>query len=245
MRLDPAKLLETAERLSRRIDERFPSSGLHGVSEKLVARAAEADDISAAIRRPSIPLRVLSAAVITLIVAGAVGAVWVSTRGSADSAHFGLADLIQVSEALVNDVLLLGAAIWFFVMLERRTKRARVLDAVAVLRTLAHLIDVHQLAKSPEALGERARDTASSPERPLAPWQLGRYLDYCSEMLSLTGKSGALYADAFDDARALEAVTDLETLTVGLQRKIWQKLVLLESRAARLKLPIVVDEHAD
>jgi hypothetical protein len=241
LRLDPDKLRATAEQLARRIDERFPGSGLHAVCVKLVARAAHADEVCVAIRKPNLGMRVLSASVITLIVAGAIGAAVVSFQ-IGGSERFGLGELIQVSEALVNDLILLGAAIYFFVMLERRAKRGRVIEAVSDLRSLAHLIDVHQLAKTPETLG-RHRQTASSPKRSLAPWELGRYLDYCSEMLSLTGKVGALYADAFEDSQALEAVTDLEELTIGLQRKIWQKLVTLESRAARLKIPMAADDE--
>jgi hypothetical protein len=49
-------------------------------------------------------------------------------------------------------------------------------------------------------------------------------------MLSLTGKIAALYSDGFDDPEAVDAVTDLEALTNALQHKIWQKIVLLESR---------------
>lgn len=241
LRLDPEKLRATAEQLARRIDERFPDSGLHGVCLKLVARTAHADETCAAIRRPNLGMRLLSASVITLIVAGTIGAAVVSLQ-MGGSERFGLGELIQVSEALVNDIILLGAAIWFFVSLERRAKRRRVIAAVSDLRSLAHLIDVHQLAKGPETLG-RHRETASSPKRMLSPWELGRYLDYCSEMLSLTGKVAALYADAFEDSEALEAVTDVEELTIGLQRKIWQKLVTLESRAARLKIPMGADDE--
>jgi hypothetical protein len=185
-------------------------------------------------------MRVLSASVISFIVAAAIGAAVLSAE-LGGSEHVALAELIQVSEALVNDIILLGAAIWFFAMLERRQKRGRVVEAVSDLRSLAHLIDAHQLAKTPETLGLH-RETASSPKRTLAPWELGRYLDYCSEMLSLTGKVAALYADAFNDSEALEAVTDVEELTVSLQAKIWQKLVTLESRAARLKIPMAAEE---
>ena len=57
--------------------------------------------------------------------------------------------------------------------------------------------------------------------------------EVCSEMLSLTGKVAALYGDAFENPEALEAVNDLETLCIGLQRKIWQKIIILESRSRR------------
>ena len=60
-------------------------------------------------------------------------------------------------------------------------------------------------------------------------FELSRYLDYCSEALSLTGKVAALYVQPFDDPVALDAVSEVEQLTTGLSRKIWQKLTVLFS----------------
>ena len=63
--------------------------------------------------------------------------------------------------------------------------------------------------------------------------QLGRYLDYCSEMLSLTSKLAALYVQRFDDSVVLQAVNEVESLTNGLSRKVWQKITILEAAASR------------
>ena len=57
--------------------------------------------------------------------------------------------------------------------------------------------------------------------------ELGRYLDYCSELLSLTSKIAALFVERFDDPVTLGAVTEIETLTAGLSRKVWQKISML------------------
>ena len=54
--------------------------------------------------------------------------------------------------------------------------------------------------------------------------QVERYLDYCSEMLSLVGKTAALCAEESRDSVILETVSTIENLTVGLSRKIWQKI---------------------
>ena len=43
--------------------------------------------------------------------------------------------------------------------------------------------------------------------------QLVRYLDYYSELLSLTGKLAALYIQWFDDEITLSAANDIENLT--------------------------------
>ena len=54
-----------------------------------------------------------------------------------------------------------------------------------------------------------------------------RYLNYCSEMLSLIGKVAALYVQDFDDEVAVAAVNELEDLTTALSSKIWQKIMIL------------------
>ena len=39
----------------------------------------------------------------------------------------------------------------------------------------------------------------------------------------------AVYAQRFDDAVVLASVNEVENLATGLSRKIWQKLVILET----------------
>jgi hypothetical protein len=73
--------------------------------------------------------------------------------------------------------------------------------------------------------------TASSPgaaQQISDPFLLGRYLDYCSELLALIAKIGALYAESLDDPAAVAAVDEIEDLTNGLSNKIWQKLIVLD-----------------
>ena len=86
---------------------------------------------------------------------------------------------------------------------------------------------MHQLTKDPERMLERYRQTDHSPAEAMSPLELNRYLDYCTEMLSLIGKIAALYVQRFDDSMAVAAVSEVEQLTTGLSRKIWQKIVLL------------------
>lgn len=230
-RLDSLKIMSTAELLARRIRERFPDSGLSRLGEELVELASHAKETSEWIERPNTKLRALSVSVVTLIVAASVFAVVASVRIGHQGSNFGLPELVQVTEAAVNDLVLLGAAIFFLFSVERRAKRAKVFQAVQQLRTMAHLVDVHQLTKNPEVLEGDYAPTESSPVRRMTAFQLNRYLDYCTEMLSLVGKIAALYCEGFDDEEAVEAVTDLEQMTIGLQRKIWQKIVVLERRS--------------
>jgi hypothetical protein len=227
-KLDADRIQKTSERLERRISERFPEAGLLRVARQLVELASRAKATTLWIEKPNAGLRALSFGTIGTILVATIAIVVASVRSTGGLRDIG--DVVQSLEAGMNGLVLLGAAIWFFVSIETRIKRGRVLKALHELRTLAHLIDVHQLTKDPDMLSAGAPRTESSPERTLTPWQLGRYLDYCTEMLSLTGKIAALYSDGFEDPEAVDAVTDLEALTNALQHKIWQKIVLIESR---------------
>ena len=85
-----------------------------------------------------------------------------------------------------------------------------------------------------------AARTSSSPDRDLTPFELVRYLDYCSEMLSLTAKLAALYAEKLSDPVVLEAVGDIERLTSDLSGKIWQKITIVQSLEGRdMPLPSI------
>jgi hypothetical protein len=61
-----------------------------------------------------------------------------------------------------------------------------------------------------------------------SPAHLAHYLDYCSEVLSLTSKLAALYLKGFDDHVVIGAVNEIEQLAAGLSRKIWQKIMILD-----------------
>jgi hypothetical protein len=137
-------------------------------------------------------------------------------------------ELVQAIESGVNDLVFIGIALFFLVTVEARIKRHRALKAIHELRAIAHIIDMHQLTKDPDNVLGRGPDTASSPKRSLTAFELTRYLDYCSELLSISSKVAALYVQQFDDPVTLSAVNDVEELTNGLSRKIWQKIIILE-----------------
>lgn len=232
--LRPAEIVETIDVLRRRIQERFPDSGLfqvacelHRISQESVIRAQR-------IRRPNIPLR-LGIFVLAVLVAGLIwqGARYIRMNDEVlELEHF-----VQSVEASLGSAVFIGAAIVFLFSLELRMKRARALDAVRELRSLAHIIDMHQLTKDPERITHGGNRTASSPKRTMTPFELGRYLDYCSELLSLTSKTGALYVQEFPDPVAIEAVDRLTNLTTDLSRNIWQKIMILETTIAPATAP--------
>jgi hypothetical protein len=81
---------------------------------------------------------------------------------------------------------------------------------------------MHQLTKDPASL--LAEPTPASPERRLSQVELVRYLDYCSEMLSLAAKVAAVYAQSTKDPQVVSAASDVQQLTANLSAKVWQKI---------------------
>ena len=224
--LDASLIVQTVERLESRIAERFPGSGLSAVCHDLVETARETASHVEALARPYYGLRVLAGAVAFL---GIAAEVYV-----ASFVHWGAvidrADAVGLSQGLdsaVNLLLLSFAAIWFVMTAEARLKRRAVLKDMYVLRSLAHVVDMHQLTKDPTVLLGSAAPTASSPERRMSEFELSRYLDYCGEMLALIAKLAALYAGPSRDGEVIAAVGEVEELTSDLGRKIWQKIMIL------------------
>lgn len=137
-------------------------------------------------------------------------------------------ELAQGIESFINDIVFVGIAVFFLLTIETRIKRRRVLRHISQFRSIAHVIDMHQLTKDPERVRKRLVDTTSSPAVDLTPVLLSRYLDYCSEMLSVLGKLAAICVQRLDDAATLAAVNDIEDFTTGLSRKVWQKIMIIE-----------------
>ena len=223
-RLDPEQIGQTIDRLCGRIESRFPDSGLGRVGHDLGLIAAATRQRILWIARPILGLRVAVACLIILIAALVFVAV---ADVRTPNEPLKLVEFVQGLESGINDVILVGAGIFFLVTAERRIKRRRALSAINELRAIAHLIDMHQLTKDPEWVLGRGEQTGVLVPREMSRFELSRYLDYCSEMLSLTSKVAALHIQDFDDEVALAAVNEVEDLTTGLSQKIWQKLMIL------------------
>ena len=170
------------------------------------------------------PLRLLGA----LLAAASVGLLLYAGSSLRATRPETFQGFIELLEPALGSAVFIGAFLLFVWSLEIRWKRRRALAALHELRSLAHVVDMHQLTKDPERSRGAGPDTESSPKRELTPFLLGRYLDYCGELLALLSKVAALYAQAFEDDVALTAVDQIEGLTTGLQRKIWQKIMLLD-----------------
>ena len=226
-RLDAGEIIATAERLARRVAERFPGFGLAKVAERLVEIARRTEGEALRLATPNVPIRIAVGAVLlvgalafTFLIAALIPGKQVSGE---------VIPLVQAAESTMNIAILVGLGVLALTRLESRWKRGHALASLHALRSLAHVIDMHQLTKDPNA--ERlAEPTANSPKRSLTPAQLERYLDYCSEMLALIGKLSALYAQSHGDQHVGQSVNEIEVLTTNLSRKIWQKIAIIAER---------------
>jgi len=224
--LSAGSILGTLDRLEARVRERFPGRGLTHVCAELgrIARVhvGRIDDVT----RPHLLLRGMVALV---LLAGLTAAGF----GVDQKIRQLMVDPDEVMsfggiEAIANILILMGASVWFLLNLEARIKRAQALASLHELRSIAHVIDMHQLTKDPASL-LGAGPTASSPERDLSPSDLMRYLDYCTEMLSLTGKLAALYMQSVRDEVVIHTVNEIEGLTTNLSSKMWQKIMIIRT----------------
>jgi hypothetical protein len=235
-RLDPVLIIKTLETLEQRIEERFSRAGLANVCRDLLALAKETTDRADNITRPHIFLRlVIWLAIFAGLAMLAAVAQLIFTGTKANDDLFGT---LQGIDSGFNIVVLMGASLFFVSSLETRWKQRSALAALHEFRSIVHVIDMHQLTKDPSMLA--AVHTSSSPDRGLSPFELIRYLDYCSEMLSLTAKLAALYAEKLSDPVVVDTVGDIERLTSDLSGKIWQKITIVQSLEGRdIPLPSV------
>jgi hypothetical protein len=224
--LDPAQIIDTAERLEARIAARFPEAGLRRVAAELVSLSRDLARSAKELERPIWWVRLTTAAA---VIAGAGVFVFVGTILPFDRlAEGGASESVQGIEASINTILLAGLGLLALTQAEERIKRQRVFRELHGLRSLIHVIDMHQLTKDPNVLKPGYKPTEKSPQRITDRTDLASYLDYCSEMLSITGKVAALFAQSVNDAVVIEAVNDIEAIGSSLSRKIWQKITLIE-----------------
>ncbi|CAN1723893.1 conserved protein of unknown function [Hyphomicrobium sp. 1Nfss2.1] len=217
-------VVETLSILGQRINERFPNSGLLRVCEELTRMAEQTTERAEKIARPNI---LLLAGSWGLVAFGAAMIVWLGSKALTLEASTELTNVMQGVDAAVSLLIVLGGVAFYLSTLEGRLRRGAVLKALHEFRSIAHVIDMHQLTKDPSALG--GPRTSSSPERDMTRYELVRYLSYCSEMLSLASKAAAVYAEKIDDTAVVDAVSDIERLSTDLSQKIWQKITLVET----------------
>lgn len=226
------RIIMTVDLLAERIAWRLPGRGLNRVVAELRDAAATAITETERLAKPNVPLRVAVALVLVTMlgVLFKIAVTYLHINETPDAFS-----MLEGIDAAISTVVYLGVLIVFLITVEQRLKRRRALRDLQELRVLAHVIDMHQLSKDPERLIHKELITfedGTPAVDHLTPYQMGRYLDFCSEMLSLVGKVSVLYVQDLQDEVVLNAVDEIERLTTGLSQKIWQKIMILDQIVA-------------
>jgi hypothetical protein len=231
-RIDPQLVHETIVALEARIGHSFPQSGLRKVAQEFVEVSADTAGRIDRIQRRSTIVRIV-AWLLSIVIIGILTTLPFTLRtGHVDT----LAEAIQVLEAALSASFFIGACILFLLTWQSRMRHQRTMEAIHELRALAHVVDMHQLTKDPPLLlaGQHAPNSASEF---YSPADLQRYLDYCAEMLALISKVAVLYVQDSTDPQTIDVIDDIEDLTNGLSRKVWQKIILIQRQSSAVGTP--------
>lgn len=228
-KVEAAPVLATVRRLEQRIEARFPGRGLHRLAGELATLVATVATSTASVRGRRSWLRPLSRLGIAAVLAVTTTVLVLAVRSATMDAPDSGLEWVPLLESAVNDLVFAALGIWFLYSVPERLQREGLLELLHRLRSMAHIVDMHQLTKDPERLRESFAPTPQSVPMDLSPAELEHYLDYCSELLSLIGKTAALCAEESRDALVLDTVSTIEALTVSLERKIWQKIAVLNA----------------
>lgn len=228
--IDPTKLIHTVSRMAERVEEQFPSSGLSAVANEVAAVAEGTVARVAEIKKPRIGLRIAVGVMVLLVLSGPLLFSFVLSFSEEVT---NLGDFLEATDAGLHMLLVLAGGIFFLVGMENRMRRNQALDAIAEFRSLAHLVDLHQINKDPglDSLKppEDDKRTVRSDEA------LASYLDFSGDLLSIVGKLAAYYAQNLSDRVVLDAVNEIETLTSSLSNKLWLKILVLREMMANAK----------
>jgi hypothetical protein len=229
-RLDSREVDDTLGQLRNRIEARFPERNLVNVADELHDVIAQVTEESSSRRRQLQLVRWAIGIAASVIGAAAILAIALAVRDAINAADGTLAfEWLPVIESAINDIAFAGIAIFFLLSLPGRQRRRSGLALLHRLRSLAHVIDMHQLTKDPDRLLAAPPPTDASLPNDLAAPELGRYLVYCSGLLALVAKTAALCAQEVTDDVVLDRVSEIELLTSDMSRKIWQKVSLLHA----------------
>ncbi len=226
-RLDAPTVIATIDQLGGRIRARFADRGLPKAAAELRSAATEVTELGVHLRGRLRVLRWTARAASVLVALGMALVLVVAARDADLSGSVRSVDWVALVESTIQTLVFGGLTLLFLNALPDRLERRHLLRRLHRLRSLAHVIDMHQLTKDPERLRSDFEPTDATVAVDLTRAEMQHYLGYCSELLALVGKVAALCAEDSQDGLILETVSDIENLTNGMSRKIWQKISLL------------------
>jgi hypothetical protein len=227
--LEPAKILATIRLFRHRIDRAFPQSGLSAVAGELEDTAHVCFKEMARQQEAHWGLRIAVGAGVGLILCLPLEVWWLLNLPTRFSTFV---EFVQATDAAFNVVVLLTGAVLFLVSMENRMKRNSALKVLHELRSLAHVVDMHQLSKDPVMdMGGLDDGVRLSEDRPKAiqnAEHLWQYLSLSTDLLAVVGKLAACIAQSQTDRTVLDTVYEIEMISTSLSRKIWQKMGLVK-----------------
>ncbi|MFT6863423.1 MAG: hypothetical protein ACJAVK_001984 [Akkermansiaceae bacterium] len=226
--IDPTKLILTISKMADRVEAQFPKSGLSAVANEVAAVAEGTVARVIDIKKPRLILRFIVGFLVLLVLSGPL---IFSLLLSFSEEVTNLGDFLEATDAGLHMLLVLAGGIVFLVGMENRGQRNDALEALAEFRSLAHLVDLHQINKDP------GLDLMVAPEHDIrtvrTDEELAIYLDLSGDLLSIVGKLAAYYAQNLSDRVVLDAVNEIETLTSSLSNKLWLKILVLREMMGR------------
>jgi hypothetical protein len=239
-RLQGKSLNDAAIDLSQRISAEFPERGLTKEARELARDASSFVQEAQSLSRKGVTYYA-----IRLLVILGIGS-WLGTMSlmllriwrliEQKQESLDLFQSMQGIDSGIHIAVSAALAIIFVATLERRRKRGIAFNGLNSLLNFAHVIDSHQTDKDPTAFASGLPRIGVSSKVPLDPPQLLRYLDYCSEMLSLVRRFAALYGQESGDTVIAELVDGIADLTSSLSNKIWQKITILNNYMIHRKI---------
>ena len=218
-RLDPAKIILTAENLARRVSSRFPESTLAGLAADLAEIARVTDERA---RQAQRPIRFVHGAGWLASALGVWG-LWyiaghIQTHLIDSKMEFGtITDLFEATDAAFNILVALAGALWFLVTTEARVKRKQALEHIGELFEFIQIIDVTQLFYTPELYKSNL-----SPDSPQLRFD-HTYLLFCNEMLGVIGTLAPLYTRGNMDDSVWRAASDVVMLANAIEGRLFAK----------------------
>jgi hypothetical protein len=223
--LNAARIIDTAVAVRGRIQEKFPRAGLCKIASEVELVALESAERAAECAKPQWQIRVVA---IALTLVGVAGVVMFVAHLRFNFLNESVSQLLQDIYNVLNDTILFGIGLVFLWSWEGRIKRGRALRALHELRSLAHIVDMHQFTKDPKSLAKLKPEEIEQAKGPVNKAELIDYLVFCTDLLGLFGKISALYAQELQDGTVLAAVTEIEELSAMLSQKVWQKIGIIE-----------------
>ena len=207
--LRPESLRKTLKLFSKHISEKFPGSGLSGVSTELEETALVCIETSGKLFRPLWGLRIAVWFCVVLLISLPLDALLLLDTPIKFDSLSDFTQLMQAADAGFNLLLLLAGAALFLTSVESRIKRQRALVVLDELRSLAHVVDMHQVGKDPAMdipLVDTGSREAAGSQTIRSTADLWHYLSFCTDLLSMVGKLAALFAQVQNDRKVLNTV---------------------------------------